>query len=115
MAAHHLTDAFGDYWTSYDLEFIGQGRVSVSPSVLDVDRWPALAARVAASPDPAWLFFAPSRTAAAGAAFSNPQPGPGPYTEETFEMRLTEAGIGYRVIHLGVLDAVVPSRRVVVP
>ena len=115
MTAHHLTYAFGDYWTAYDLEFIGDGRVTVSPSALDVDRWPALSAKVAASSDPAWLFFAPAKIVAASGAFSNPQPGPGDYTEQTFEARLTQLSIRYRVVHLGVLDAVVPSRRVVIP
>jgi hypothetical protein len=115
MLTHHVADAYGNYWTAYDLEFIGQGSVTVSPSVLDVDRWPALAAKVAASPDPAWLFIAPGKTAAADAAFLNTQPGPGSYTERSFEARLTELGVTYRVVHLGVLDAVVPSRRVLVP
>jgi hypothetical protein len=115
MAAHHLTDAFGDYWTAYDLEFMGNGRITVSPSPLDVDRWPGLARTVATSPDPAWLFFSPEKIAAASAAFSNPQPGPGVYTEQEFEERLTQLSIPYRVVNLGVLDAVVPSRRVLEP
>ncbi len=90
MAEHHLTDAFGDYWTAYDLEFIGDGRITVSPSPLDVDRWPALRRRVSASSDPAWLFFSPDDIAAASATFSNPQPGPGVYTEQLFETWLTQ-------------------------
>ena len=39
-----------------------------------------------------------------------PSPGPGPYTEQTFEAYLTKLGIPYKVVRLGVLDAVIPQR-----
>jgi hypothetical protein len=87
----------------------------VSPSRLDVNRSTTIAAGVASSRDPAWLFFAPRRTVQAAVEFGNPQPGPGPYTEQTFEARLAQRGIPYKVVTLGILDAVVPSRRVTVP
>ncbi|MGP8058497.1 MAG: hypothetical protein ACLP9C_02520 [Acidimicrobiales bacterium] len=113
MEAEHLTTAYGDYWTAYVLDFLAPGRVAVSPSPLDYDRWPAMAARVAAARHPAWLFFAPGQTAAAAQAFSNPEVGPGPYSEASFEALLAAEHVPYRVVHLGVLDAVVPARRVV--
>ena len=115
MAAHHLRDAYGDYWTAYTLDFLDPGQLTVSPSPADVVRWPAMAGRVARSSDPAWLFFAPGQRAAAAAAFSNPEPGPGGYTEAQFEALLRGRGVGYRVVHLGVLDAVVPAHRVTLP
>ena len=115
MRAHHITNAYGDYWTAYDLDFLSRGEPLVSPSVLDVTRSSSIAAGVATSADPAWLFFAPSETAEAATEFQNPQPGPGPYTEQTFEERLFQLGISYRVVKLGILDAVIPSRRLVVP
>ena len=113
MRTHHVEDAYGDYWTAYDLDFVGHGQPVVSPSVLDVNRSAAIAARVGSSKDPAWLFFAPGQPAAA--AFSNPQPGPGPYTEASFEALLRQRGIPFGVVKLGVLDAVVPARRVTTP
>lgn len=115
MARHHIVDAYGDYWTAYLLDFLAPGRVAVSPSPLDVVRWPAMAATVAAAPDPAWLFFAPSRTAQASQAFSNPEQGPGNYTQAQFEALLAGRGVPYRVVDLGVLDAVVPARKVALP
>ncbi|MGD0747450.1 MAG: hypothetical protein ABSB68_06530 [Acidimicrobiales bacterium] len=116
MRAHHIEDAYGDYWTAYDLDFLSGGRPLVSPNPsLDVSRSASIAAGVAASSDPAWLFFAPGETAQASAEFLNPQPGPGPYTEQTFEQHLQQLGISYQVVHLGILDAVVPSRKVTVP
>ena len=115
MRDHHITDAYGDYWTAYDLDFLSRGEPLVSPSVLDVTRSASIAAGVASSADPAWLFFAPGETARAATEFLNPQPGPGPFTEQTFEERLRQLGISYRVVRLGILDAVIPSHRLIVP
>jgi hypothetical protein len=111
LRVHHVTAAYGDYWTAYDLDFLSGGSPAISPSPLDVDRSPALAAEVASAPDPAWLFFAPGEEARASAVFLNPQPGPGPYTEQTFEAHLDALGIGYTVVKPGILDAVVPAHR----
>ncbi len=116
MRAHHITYAYGDYWTSYDLDFLSGGRPLVSPNpLLDVTRAPGLGDAVGASAHPAWLFFAPGRSAEAATEFGNPQPGPGPYTEQTFEARLDQIGVAYRVVRLGILDAVIPARRLSAP
>jgi hypothetical protein len=115
MRQHHITDAYGDYWTAYDLDFLSGGSPAVSPSPYDVVRSSGLAAEVASAESPAWLFFAPDQVSRAAAAFGNPQPGPGPYTEQTFAGHLKALGIGYTVVKLGVLDAVVPTRRVATP
>ncbi|HEY1445593.1 MAG TPA: hypothetical protein VGF51_11905 [Acidimicrobiales bacterium] len=109
LRQHHITAAYGDYWTAYDLDFLSGGRPAISPSRLDVVRSRGLATEVASAKDPAWLFFAPDETSRAGEVFGNPQPGPGPYTEQTFEAHLKELGIDYTVVKLGVLDAVVPA------
>jgi hypothetical protein len=111
MRQHHITDAYGDYWTAYDLDFLSGGSPAVSPSRLDVVRSKGLAAEVASSKNPAWLFFAPDEVARAATVFGNPQPGPGSYTEQTFEAHLKALGIDYTVVKLGVLDAVVPARQ----
>jgi hypothetical protein len=110
MRAHHITAAYGDYWTAYDLDFLSGGSPVVSPSPLDVTRSTAIAGQVASAKQPAWLFFAPNETAQAATVFLNPQPGPGPYTESTFEAHLGQLGVPFKVVHLGVLDAVIPER-----
>jgi hypothetical protein len=116
MRAHHIEDAYANYWTSYDLDFVSGDHPLVSPShYLDPVRSKPIAAEVGASRDPAWLFFAPGRTAAATVDFSTPQQGPGPYTERTFEAVLRRQGIAYTVVKLGILDAVVPSAKLTVP
>ena len=112
MAAHHIRTAYGDYWTAYDLDFLAPHTVTVSPSPLDVQRSTSIARTVRRGTPQAWLFFAPGQEAAAGAAFSNPEPGPGGYTESAFTAYLSAQGIGYRVVHLGILDAVLPDRPV---
>jgi hypothetical protein len=111
LRQHHITDAYGDYWTAYDLDFLSGGSPAISPSPLDIVRSTGLAAEVASAKNPAWLFFAPDEASRAAATFGNPQPGPGPYTEQTFEAHLKALGIGYKVLKLGVLDAVVPAQR----
>jgi hypothetical protein len=115
LQARHIDDAYAGYWTAYPLELIGGGRIRVSPSVFDVDRTPALARAVARSPHPAWLFYSPAGSAKAYALFAAAIPGAGTYTESSFEEALGKLGIGYKVVHVGPLDAVVPDRRVVNP
>lgn len=115
LADHGVRYAYGDYWTAYVLDFLAPDRLVVSPSPLDVVRWPAEAAAVRAARDPAWLFVVPGGVAAANAAFGNAEPGPGNYTEAQFESLLAGQGVAYRVLHLGVLDAVLPARRVTLP
>jgi hypothetical protein len=112
MTAHHIRAAYGDYWTAYTLDFLGPHAVTVSPSPLDPRRSVPLARAVAGSRAPAWLFFAPEQEAEAASAFSNPEPGPGGYTEGAFIAYLKAQNDGYRVIRLGVLDAVVPNHVV---
>lgn len=115
MEADHLDAAYGDYWTAYDLTFLSGGRLAVSPSPLDVDRWPALAHQVATSPSVAWLFTDPAQASQARQAFGNGEKGPGAYDVAQFEGLLSAAHDPYRVYRLGVLWAVVPRHRVVLP
>jgi hypothetical protein len=115
MHRHHLRYAYGDYWTAYVLDLLDPTGVVVSPSHLDVVRWPQEAAAVRAAPRPAWLFFAPGHLRQAGRAFANPETGPGNYTEQQFTGLLEARGVPYTVVHLGVLDAVVPAHRVTLP
>jgi len=112
MAAHHLRTAYADYWVAYDLDFLAPHTVTVSPSPLDVQRSTSLARSVREGTPQTWLFFAPGREAVAGAAFSNPELGPGGYSESAFTAYLTAHGNGYRVVHLGILDAVIPDHPV---
>ena len=109
MDAAHIHDAYGDYWTAYTLDELDPS-LSVTPTRFDVVRSKALSAAVAHSSQPAWLFFSPNELTQAKAAFQNPEAGPGVYDESTFLALLARQGIPARVVHLGILDAVIPDR-----
>jgi hypothetical protein len=115
MEAHHIRYAYGTYWTSYTLDFLAPNAVTTSPTSLDDQRSAALAREVAHAKSQAWLFFAPGQQAAAEAAFANPEQGPGNWTQKDFTNYLTGSHVGYRVVHLGILNAVVPAHRVHLP
>jgi hypothetical protein len=57
---HHLHDGYANYWIAYRITFETDERTVVTP--VDYDRYPPLAARVAASPRPAYLFLTASAT-----------------------------------------------------
>jgi len=115
LAADHIRFAYGTYWTSYTLDFLGPHTVTASPTRLDDQRSAALARQVAHAKSPAWLFFAPGHLAADQAAFANPEPGPGNWTQKDFTNYLTGSHIPYFLVHLGILNAVVPAHRVHLP
>jgi hypothetical protein len=58
LAAHQIKDAYAPYWIAYRVMF--ETGVRVTP--YDFDRYPPIAAAVEASPDPAYLFVAASKT-----------------------------------------------------
>jgi hypothetical protein len=60
LAAHQVRDAYAPYWMAYRVMFETGGRTQVT--AYDYDRYPPIAAAVAASPDPAYLFVSTSKT-----------------------------------------------------
>lgn len=104
--------AWADYWTSYNLDLVGRQAVTISP--VNSVRSLSLYDRVLAARDPGWLFISPrDLDAAAIVVTGDPgSPGPGGMTEQRFLGALGSRHIGYRVVHAGPLDAVVPARRV---
>lgn len=115
LEADRIGDAFGAYWTAYVLDYLADGKLRISASPEDYDRSPSLLAAVASSAHPAWLFMAPGQRARATAAFDNSEPGPGGWTQAAFESMLRAQHVGFRVLPLGVLDAVVPAHKVALP
>lgn len=105
-----IRTAYAEYWVAYDLDYLSHERLQVTDPY--TDRWVAEYLRVLSAPDPAWLFFAPDRITASEAAFASSAPGPYGYPESFFLAKLARLKIAYRIEHAGVLDAVVPSRRV---
>ena len=62
----HVHDAFTGYWLAYDVSFLAQGRVTVSPAGPVFIRYPPYYDAVAASPAPAWIFVSSAGRLAAG-------------------------------------------------
>ena len=51
--------AFSGYWLGYDVGFLSDGRVTVSPAGPEFIRYPAYYQAIAASTAPAWIFVNP--------------------------------------------------------
>jgi hypothetical protein len=110
LESHHIRDAYADYWVAYNLDFLSQERLRVTdPSA---DRWAALYREVRASQNPAWIFYNPEKVGTAVAEFRSTNQGPFAYPEAVFLAKLAPLHVSYRIVHLGVLDAVVTSRAV---
>jgi hypothetical protein len=60
LAEHDVTDAYAPYWIAYRVMFETGGRTAVTP--YSNDRYPPIAAAVARSPHPAYLFVTASPT-----------------------------------------------------
>jgi hypothetical protein len=106
-----VIDAWAPYWgnTAYSIVFLSDERLAVSDAI--ADRSVALYRRVGAAPRQAWIFLAPGKVSAAETAFQLGS-GPSGYPETTFLSKLGTLRVGYRVVHAGVLDAVVPASAV---
>ena len=102
MRAHHITDAYGDYWTAYDLDFLSRrpaGREPVARSTST--RSASIAATVATPRTRPGSSSHPARRQRPRRCSATPSPGPGPYTEQTFEALLAKLGIAYRSCRSG--------------
>jgi hypothetical protein len=105
--------AYASYWVAYNLDYL-EPTILVSPSPLDAVRSVRIAGLVAGSSQQAWLFSAPSQAEAARFAFGGEQ-GPGGYSESEFLAYLDARGVSARVVHAGILDAVLPATPVDLP
>jgi hypothetical protein len=90
LATHQVRDAYAPYWIAYRVMF----ETGVQVTAEDYDRYPPIAATVDASPDPAYLFVATSRTLPA------------------FETWCRERDVGYREWRLRGFAVVQPVTKV---
>jgi len=56
----HVRYAFSSYWLGYDVGFLSEGRVTVSPAGPAFIRYPPYYQAIAESPAPAWIFVSPA-------------------------------------------------------
>ena len=107
-----VATAYADYWVAYKLDFLSDGRLNITTVGYEDDRSPSINAAVERSKHPAWIFV-PSREATIdGIQFTAPSlaVGPDTVTQAQFTTTLDRLGIGYRVVDVGILRAVIPDR-----
>ena len=106
---------YADYWIAYKLDFLSHDALALTTIAPDPDRWYQLNGEVNRAKSQAWLFV-PSKnlqTAFEEFGFTIYVQGPGlGLPEATFEAKLRALGIPYRVVHAGLVDAVIPARTV---
>ncbi len=115
----HVRDAFTGYWLAYDVAFLAQGKITVSPAGPIFIRYPPYYAAVAASPAPAWIFVSTAGKPAAGAEAGTVAIDPGCNSPAQTCLSVPEIvrwcvlhHIPYKIRDSGPYVVVLPSRRV---
>ena len=114
QVAHQLERAgirtgYADYWVAYRLDLLSNNHLQLTVAGTDVDRWPSLNRKVLADPDSAWLFVQLNHLTFTQFGSTPDIQGPGGLSESTFLLDLQLNGIRYRVVHAGVVQAVIPA------
>lgn len=112
LEAHHIHYAYADYWVAYKLDFLSDGRLQITTTGGDVDRWHAQHVAVRQAKSVAWLFTTPTGEAAAQFGLTTAIQGPNGMSETQFLAALVRLGVGYHVVQAGVVQAVIPERRI---
>jgi hypothetical protein len=114
LEAAGVTTGYADYWVAYKLDFLSQGRLTITTAGYDADRSRQINAAVVASKRPAWLFVPTSESHLVGTQFTAPTliVGPDGVPESQFLSTLHKLGVHYRIIDTGIVQAVVPLEPV---
>jgi 4-amino-4-deoxy-L-arabinose transferase-like glycosyltransferase len=115
----HVHDAFTGYWLAYDVTFLAQGSVTVSPAGPVFIRYLPYYDAVAASPAPAWIFVSSAGRLAAGTEAGTVAIDPGCNSPTEPCLGVPEIvrwcvlhHISYQIRDSGPYIVVLPSRRV---
>ena len=106
LEAEGVGPAYADYWVAYVLDFLSNGRLTVTPTS-GLVRFRDLAATVGTAPRPSWLFVRTDRIPPGLFQFGN-------HDHRVrndlgrFLLRLRRLGVAYRVRPAGVLVVVTP-------
>lgn len=103
---------YANYWVAYRLDLLSNNHLQLTVVGTDPDRWPALNRKVLADPGAAWLFVQPTAIAFSQFGYTPDIQGPGGLTEAAFLADLKLNGIGYRIVHAGIVQAVLPARAI---
>jgi hypothetical protein len=112
LEAKGVTTGYADYWVAYDLDLVSGEHLNVTP--IANSRFASIARTVAHDRRAAWIFVPPAQlpTGYGQFAFTGDITGPDGMAEATFESRLQGRHVAYRVVDVGLLQAVVPARPV---
>jgi hypothetical protein len=107
-----VRDAYADYWVAYDLDFLSGGQLVVTTKAPEEVLEPSINRDVQRDRQAAWLFVPKKHIVVGYWQFGETTGivGPAGLTEASLLERLHREHIAYRVIHAGLLDAVVPQR-----
>jgi hypothetical protein len=115
----HVHDAFSSYWLGYDVGFLSQGRVIVSPAGPGFIRYPPYYRAIGASPTPAWIFVNPALEREAAFEAGTPALDPGCVAPDQQCLLVPEIvqwclvrHISYTMRYSGPYIVVIPSQRV---
>lgn len=109
-----VSAAYADYFVAYKLDFLSEGRLTVTTVGYDDDRSESINSAVHESAKQAWLFVPKNEASIDGTQFSAPTVivGPDMVTQSEFIKKLDQLGDPYHVIDVGLLRAVIPQRSV---
>jgi hypothetical protein len=115
----HVRYAFSNYWLGYDVGFLSDGRVTVSPAGPELIRYPPYYRAIAASPTPAWIFVSPARAEETAAEAGTTALDPSCLAPDQQCLLVPEIvqwckvhHIGYTIRYSGPYIVVIPSQRV---
>ena len=114
LLSRGLREGYADYWVAYKLDFLSRGRLRFVPAPPSEIRTVGMLGQVERAPAmrQVWLFVRPTALERAEYVDSTVIQGPGALAEPAFLDDLRRLGVGSRVVRMGAVDAVVPSRRV---
>ncbi len=119
LQANGIHDAYAGYWVAYVLDLEDHDHLVVTPARRRYVRYQPYFDEVAASKDPAWIFFQPADHPVLASLTGSPLLDPGCAAQgdpclspEELEGWLDVHHLGYRVVQAGYFEAVVPAGRV---
>jgi len=115
----HVRYAFSNYWLGYDVGFLSDGHVTVSPAGPELIRYSPYYRAIAASPTPAWIFVSPARAEETAAEAGTTALDPSCLAPDQQCLLVPEIvqwckvhHIGYTLRYSGPYIVVIPSQRV---
>jgi hypothetical protein len=112
LESHKVYSGYADYWVAYKLDYLSNGGLEITTAGTDVNRWQAQNEAVSRAPSQAWLFTSGAADPLGQFAGTPFIVGPDGMSKAQFLAALTRLGVGYRVVDTGLVQAVIPDRKV---